>query len=135
MTSRERVLAALRHEQPDRTPRDFWAEPPALARLFAHVGHADKDRLLDYLGVDVRHLDVTPPPERELGGGVFQNFWGERYVYQPTPWGPMREDVKGALAGVENFSELESFPWPNPDCLDRSQLESQCARHANRALL
>ncbi len=40
MNSRERVLAALRHEQPDRTPRDFWAEPPTMSRLFAH----DDDR-------------------------------------------------------------------------------------------
>ena len=58
MTSRERVLTALRHEQPDRTPRDFWAEPPAWKRLFAHLGHDDKDRLLDSLGVDVRHLEA-----------------------------------------------------------------------------
>ena len=29
MTSRARVLATLRHEVPDRVPRDFWAEEPA----------------------------------------------------------------------------------------------------------
>ena len=135
MTSRERVQAALRHEQPDRTPRDFWAEPPAMKRLFAHVGHSDKDKLLDTLGVDVRHLEAPAPPEREAGGGLFQNFWGERYVYNQTPWGPMREDAKGALSDVASFSELETFPWPKPDCLDRSQLKTQCARYENHALL
>jgi hypothetical protein len=135
MTSRERVLAALRHEHPDRTPRDFWAEPPALNRLFAHVGHNDKDRLLDALGVDLRHLEAPAPPERELGDGLFQNFWGERYVYNQTPWGPMREDAKGALVGATSFAELETFPWPAPDCLDRSQLQAQCARYENHALL
>ncbi len=134
MTSRERVLAALQHQRPDRTPRDFWAEPPALQRLFAHVGHTDKDRLLDALDVDVRHLDAPAPPERELGGGLFQNFWGERYVFNATPWGPMREDAKGALAGAVDLAELEEFPWPSPDCLDRSQLAAQCKRHADRAL-
>ncbi len=135
MCPRERVLAALRHEQPDRTPRDFWAEPPALNRLFAHVGHSDKDRLLDSLGVDVRHLEAPTPPEREVGNGVFQNFWGERYVYNQTPWGPMREDAKGALAGAESFAELEAFPWPEPECLDRSQLKAQCERYGQHALL
>jgi uroporphyrinogen decarboxylase len=135
MTSRERVLAALRHERPDRTPRDFWAEPPALKRLFAHVGHSDKDRLLDACGVDVRHLEAPAPAEQELGAGLFQNYWGERYIFKPTPWGPMREDAKGALADANSFSELEAFPWPQPDCLDRSQLKAQCARHADRALL
>lgn len=135
MTSRERVLTALRHEQPDRTPRDFWAEPPAWKRLFAHVGHSDKDKLLDSLGVDVRHLDAPAPPERAIGGGVFQNFWGERFVYQPTPWGPLREDGKGALAGAKSFAELEVFDWPTPDCLDRSQLKEQCRRYERHALL
>ena len=135
MTSRERVLAALRHEQPDRTPRDFWAEPPTMQRLFAHVGHNDKDRLLDALDVDVRHLEAPAPRERELGEGLFQNFWGERYIFKPTPWGPMREDAKGALAEATDFAELKIFPWPSPDCLDRSELVAQCRRHADRALL
>ena len=135
LTSRERVLAALRHEQPDRTPCDFWAEPPTWNRLFAHVGHSDKDRLFDDLGVDVRHLETPAPPERKLANGVVQNFWGERFVHQPTPWGPMREDVPGALAGAQTFAELESFAWPNPDCLDRSTLLQQCRRHEQHALL
>ena len=87
MTSRERVLTCLRHEQPDRTPRDFWAEPPAWKRLFTHIGHDDKDKLLDSLGVDVRHLDAPAPAEREIGGDTFQNSWGERFIYKSAPLG------------------------------------------------
>ena len=135
MTSHERVLVALRHEQPDRTPCDFWAEPPALKRLYAHLGHSDKDRLLAALGVDVRHLDAPAPAERAVGDGLFQNFWGERFIYNQTPWGPMREDTKGALAGARSFTELEAFPWPTPDCIDRSQLKVQCARYEQYAQL
>ncbi len=135
MTSRERVLTALRHAQPDRAPRDFWAEPPTWKRLLVHVGHGDKDKLLDSLGVDVRHLEAAAPPERPIGGGTYQNFWGERFIYQPTPWGPMREDAKGALACAQSFAELEAFDWPSPDCLDRSQLKEQCRRHETHALL
>ncbi len=78
MTPRERVLAAVRHEVPDQTPCDFWAEPPAWNRLYAHVGHQDKDRLLEELGVDVRHLEAPAPPERIISEGIFENFWGER---------------------------------------------------------
>jgi uroporphyrinogen decarboxylase len=135
VTPRERVLAALRREQPDRTPCDFWAEPATWNRLSAHVGHTDKDRLLDDLDVDVRHLEATAPPERDLGNGVFQNFWGERYSYRTTAWGPMREDVKGALAEAQSWEDLEAFAWPSPDCLDRSQLPEQCRGHQQQALL
>lgn len=135
MSSRERVLAAVQRQQPDRTPRDFWAEPPAWNRLLEHVGHPDRERLLVDLGVDVRHLDAPGTPERDVGDGVFQNLWGERFVRQPTPWGPMRHDVKGALAEAERFEELEAFAWPTPGCIDRSTLAAQCRRHADRALL
>jgi uroporphyrinogen decarboxylase len=135
MSPRERVLAALAHQRPDRTPCDFWAEPPALARLFAHLGHQDLDRLRAQLEVDIVHLDAPTPTDRELPGGVHQNFWGERFLLQPTPWGPMREDIKGALASASSFAELEAFPWPTPDVIDRPTLLRQCARYPDHALL
>ncbi|MEI6568192.1 MAG: uroporphyrinogen decarboxylase family protein [Verrucomicrobiota bacterium] len=135
MTSRERVLTALNHRQPDRTPRDFWAERPALNRLFAHLGHSDPVRLMDELGIDIAHLEAPPTAERHIGGGVYQNFWGERFIHQNTPWGPMREDVPGALAEAQSLSDLESFDWPTPDGIDRSRLQEQCRCHGQRALL
>jgi uroporphyrinogen decarboxylase len=135
MTSRERVLAALRHEQPDCVPRDFWAEPPTWNRLLTHTGLRQKSALLERLSVDVRHLDAQPAPERDLGDGVFQNFWGERYVMQPTAWGPMRHDLKGALAGAQSLSDLEAFDWPTADCIDRAGLAAQCRTLDQHALL
>jgi uroporphyrinogen decarboxylase len=104
-------------------------------RLFAHLGHDDRDRLLEQLGVDVRHLEAPAPRERALGGGVFQNCWGERFTLRPTPWGPMRSDGEGALAGAVRFSDLETFDWPTPDCIDRSGLAEQCRRYDGYALL
>jgi len=135
MTPRERVLMALEHREPDRVPCDFWAEEPTWRRLLEHVGFADRDRLLDTLEVDVRHLDVPALPEQDLGNGLFQNFWGERYVYQTTPWGPMREDVPGALSAATSLSDLESFSWPTPDQFDYAQLAAQCRRWDQHALL
>ena len=135
MTSRERVLTALAHQQPDRTPRDFWAEEPTWNRLLAHVGRSDKEQLLRQLGIDLRHLDAQGPPARAMGGGVFQNFWGERYIYQPTLWGPMREDVPGALAAAKTFADLESFGWPAPADRDYSELRTRARQHEEFALV
>ena len=135
MTSRERVLAALGYRRTDRVPCDFWAEEPTWNRLLEHMGHRDRDRVLDELNVDIRHLDVPTLPELEVESGVFQNLWGERYVYQQTPWGPQREDVQGALAEATCLGDLEEFAWPTPDQLDYSALAEQCRRWDSHALL
>jgi uroporphyrinogen decarboxylase len=135
VSSRERVLMALRHEPPDRTPRDFWAEEPTWNRLLAHTTHSGREELLRHLEIDIRHLDVPTPPELALGGGIYQNFWGERYTYQSTPWGPMREDVKGALAAAQSSAELESFPWPSADEIDHSALRRKCQEYEEYALI
>ena len=73
MTPRERVLTALDHCTPDRTPRDFWAEEPTWKRLLAHVGHDDQARLLDELGIDIRHLELASPSAR-LKEGQFLHY-------------------------------------------------------------
>ena len=135
MTPRERVLTALEHRQPDRVPCDFWAEEPTWKRLLDHLGYHDRDRLLEELQVDIRHLEVPGPPEQAIGGGVFQNFWGERYVYRDTPWGPMREDTQGALSDATSLTDLESFDWPSPSIFDYSSLAEQCQWWEPYALL
>jgi uroporphyrinogen decarboxylase len=135
MTPRERVLTAVDHRVPDRTPRDFWAEPCTWNRLLAHLGHDDKDRVLDELGIDVRHLEMPALPELAVGGGVVRNYWGEQYVYRQTPWGPMREDVRGALAEAKSLVDLERFDWPTPDRFDYTSLPGQCRRLEKYALL
>ncbi len=135
MTPRERVLTALDHRRPDRTPRDFWAEEPTWNRLLEYVGNCDRERVLDDLGIDVRHLEVVAPAERALGDGIYQNFWGERYIYRQTPWGPLREDVRGALAGAETYADLTQFGWPSPDQFNYGSLASQCQRGDTYALL
>ena len=135
MNSRERVLTALHHQMPDRVPRNFWAEPPTWNRLFRHLGHQDKERLLVDLEIDIRSLDVPGPPEKQDENGVVQNFWGERYFYRPTPWGPMREDIAGALSDATALDDLLSFPWASPDDFDYSSLPQQCMRWKDHALL
>lgn len=135
MTPRERVLEAVCRRTPDRTPRDFWAEGSTWNRLLAHRGYQDKERLLVELGIDVRHLELAAPPERELAGGVFENYWGERYVYRQTPWGPMREDGPGALASAQSLADIERFPWPTPEVFDYRPLAQQCRQWDQYALV
>ena len=155
ISPRERVLMTVNHERPDRTPRDFWIEAPALRQLQAHLGVADEETILQALGIDFRHLNAIEPPHREIAPGRWQNYWGERFVYRETGWGPMREDLPGALAEAGSDcragactpaavdgpdtrrgtsprptedglpAAFETFPWPSPDAFDYSLLAEQ----------
>ena len=135
MNSRERLLSALSHSQPDRVPRNFWAEPPTWNRIFDFVGHTDKEKILTQLDIDIRILDVPGPVDMELGGGVYRNFWGEQFTYRQTDWGPMREDIHGALHQAETFADLEAFDWPSPDQFDYTALPQQVKRFSECGLL
>lgn len=134
MKSRERVIAAIKHQGLDRVPYDFWAERPTLARLRQATGQRDLERLLTDFKVDMRHLDAVQPAEKNCGT-FYQNFWGERYVYRQTQWGPVRDDMPGALSGAKKMDELRDFDWPTPDMLDYSVLASQCRADDEFAIL
>jgi len=135
MTPRERVLAALAHRTPDRTPRDFWAEEPAWNRLLAHLGLGEREEILRLFGIDLRHLNASVPPDREIAPGLFQNLWGERFIRQPTAWGPMREDVPGALSTARSLAELQAFAWPTNDDFDYVGLTLEVEAHEPFALV
>lgn len=78
MTSKERVIKAIRHEWPDRTPVDFGGTcmsqcyPEFLAKIRKILGYplqADRDAdgcwvdeaIQQYLGVDLRFVPFSPP--------------------------------------------------------------------------
>ncbi|MCL2775353.1 MAG: hypothetical protein FWD71_18710 [Oscillospiraceae bacterium] len=136
MTGYERTIAALNREHTDRPPFDFWAEDATLNRIFAYIGHNDLERFLDDMKIDIRALRAGEPESKRLENGVFQNMWGERFVYKETGWGEMREDTYGALYNAKSIDELMSFPWPDNDVMDYSKLREQCreARDKNLAV-
>ncbi len=134
MTHRERVLNAIKHKNVDRIPFDFWAEQPTLERLYSFYGTRILDKILDDFDVDMRHVEAIMPPEKYYGD-FYQNFWGERYIYRETKWGPMREDIPGALSGAKNIEDLEDFDWPNPDDFDYTKLKSTCDKYDGYALM
>lgn len=126
MTGRERLRRALRGEPVDRPPTDFWAEEVTKERLYQYLGHRDLDRFLDEMRVDIRETDAIGPPETHLGDGVYQNYWGERYVYRQLEYGKMRDDMPGALSEAESLEEIQAFPWPDNDAFDYRLLNERC---------
>ena len=133
MTGRERVLAAINHQQPDRVPADIWAEGEVWSRLIHDLRVADADQVRELLGVDVRYVSPVYPPDVERDG-IRQNMWGERWARANTPWGENWEHIDGALAEASSLTEIEAFPWPTCDQVDYSGLGEQCDRYQGYAI-
>lgn len=136
LTPRERVRAALNHQEPDRVPVALGGSAQHLAEqryviLRDHFGVEDIPRrtlvgfyttpdynpVLDQLGTDIRYLHIRPPhgfPENSLiDKDQFTEFTDE--------WGLTHRFSTGyyELAGMplkEAFTKdgIDSFPWPDP---------------------
>ena len=111
----------------------FRAEPDTLEKIYERLGFHDYDRLIDLLDVDVYQISAGFPPEKDMGG-YFQNFWGERYVYEQTRYGPVRQDIEGALAKAGSLEEIKIFDWPDNDDADYTGLIKQIERHPDMAI-
>lgn len=81
MTSRERVLAAFAHEEPDRVPRWCGASPEFMAKAKRQLRLADDEALLVRFGDDFRrvHARYAGPagfsPDRDLSPGAIDVFF------------------------------------------------------------
>jgi len=123
-SGRERVLAALAHEQPDRVPVDLWAEPSVWLRLQQALGCDVPAEVCAALEVDVRYVEPVYPAD-VVRAGVRQNMWGERWREADTAMGREWQHIDGALVGAGSLEELECFPWPACDQADYSGLVAQ----------
>jgi len=133
MNKKERVAAAIACKPADRTCYNFRAENETLEKLYRSLGVGDYDKLLDILNVDINYVNADFPPEKDMGG-YYQNVWGERYIYKQTEYGPVREDMAGALSEAETLRDLESFRWPLNDEIDYSHLSEKIDRHPDMAV-
>ena len=105
MTGRERFLAALRREQPDRVP--IWEliiNEPTLSALFGNIGYFE---LAERLGLDAITVFENQRTE-DLGGGRVRDEWG-------IVWGIEECGVAYPLGHpIKSPSDLDSYKAPDP---------------------
>ena len=156
MSPRERVLASLSWQEPDRVPVQVYLTPEVEAMLRAHFdarpaepNHLDAtristatrqthgdDALLLYLGVDFRTVEpewqgpVKPPHD-----GITYDIWGAGYrrVYHGS--GYYDEAVELPLADLHTLADVDAYAWPDPDDYDYSGLAEQCRRYDDYAIM
>lgn len=127
MTSKERVLTAFEHSEPDRAPLWYGAADELTAKLIKKCGVSDEEGLMQRLNIDfrrVRERYIGPP----LGN---KTFWGVArgglHYGQP---------MSHPLSGVETVEEVMDYSgWPSPDWFDFDGVREQCEQWADCAII
>ncbi|MBI4556479.1 MAG: hypothetical protein HY706_02755 [Candidatus Hydrogenedentes bacterium] len=133
MTSKERVLCAIEHREPDRVPIQMYLTPEIHQQLKEHL---DSDNIVHILGVDFRGVGPKHvAPKRPVPEGCDAvDDWGVGYKNFEYPGGKYSEAHYLALAKPTTLAEVESYPWPSPDDYDYSVIEEQCNQLAEYAI-
>lgn len=131
MTPRERWLAVLSGEKPDRTPCDYWGTAEITQRLMRDLGCGAERALWQRLGVDkCIYLGPVHRQAREQGWHLQSLFSIWHVETQAMPYGDgigdYQEDAFHPLADAESVSDIEAFDWPRVDDFDFDALRRAC---------
>jgi len=111
MDSRERVLLALHHQEPDRVPlfapNVMQTREPYDERVREFLGRFPFDRFT-HLGGAIDH----PSEKREVSTDTFVDGYGCRYEYRGVG---LPYCVYSPLAAAETVADVEAFAWPDPE--------------------
>jgi uroporphyrinogen decarboxylase len=141
MNSKERVLTAIGHREPDRVPVDFWWSHEMRDRLKAHLRVRDEDELQERLGSDIRcvYPRYVGPVLKRFEDGSYEDFWG--VIRKPKSFGgkgfegEYSDVVYCPLQDARSPGDLERMRWPSPDWFDYGSLAAQCAKYENHAVM
>lgn len=132
MTPRERWLAVLTRQTPDRVPMEYWGTHEATAKLLKHMG-CDFDEAMRRLHVDsplaVGGRYVGPPPEEGT------DLFGLKRRLVDYGTGSYNEVINAPLAEYNSVEEIQAnYIWPNPDHWDYSHLPEQIKGQEHRPI-
>lgn len=143
MTSRERTLAVLAREKPDRLPRELKLTPALLEDFQKRTGSSDP---ADYFALDVRDIFFASPRavadfSHYYPEGV-PRFWNPE-GWEVGEWGVGVTDgsmyhfihLEHPMKRLTSIDEIERYPFPDLAAPDRHQhLEGQVREVQERGL-
>ncbi|MFQ5854152.1 MAG: uroporphyrinogen decarboxylase family protein [Anaerolineae bacterium] len=133
MNSKQRVLAAIDHVEPDHVPADMWALPPVTDSLRAHFGVDDDEGVWRALGIDLRSVwpSYVGPPLETFDDGSWMDWWG----LHRKMIGPFEEVIAPPLADAQTVADVEAHAWPDPDWFDYEGMRPICQELGDYALV
>jgi len=133
LTPRERWHAAISGKQPDLVPCDYSATGEVTARLMAELGCGTERDLWERLGID-KSIPVVPKhPLATEDTWHMQSLFSIWHVETAKVTygeglGVYEEAVTHPLAAAETTTDIEQFPWPDPEMWDFSQISTECGK-------
>ena len=124
MTPKERWLAVLNREKPDRIPMDYWATGEATQKVMRYLGCSSVEEMFEKLHID-RVVNVGP---RYIGPPIKPGYdmYGCRYENVNYGTGVYSECVYHPLAQYNSIEEIErNYTWPTADWFDYSVIPDQ----------
>lgn len=131
MTSKERVLKAIHHQEPDRPPLFATVTPQVAEKLSRAFNLPYEDPLDSLLSTRISHMDVLirmgndcvgiaacaplNSPTRTLENGILENEWGMQFVNV----GLYNEFYKFPLAHAETVRDIQNYSFPDPRAAGR----------------
>lgn len=134
MNSRQRVLAAFDHREPDHVPAWLGMSPAFQRKLQQYLGLPDQESVARFVGDDFRRV-VAPyagpehsSPTAGLPPGVtYRSVFGIlRHGYEGG------QPVSHPLIDATTTAEIDAYPWPDPAWIDVSHIRAEAERHAGQ---
>jgi uroporphyrinogen decarboxylase len=135
MTSRERVLAAFAHEEPDHVPAWMGASPEFRELACRRLNLPDDEALLVYVGDDFRRVyarfggpeSAHPTHGLTCAGATFRSPFGvERHGYG------YGQPFDHPLENATTLREIHEYTWPDPAWIDPSGIRQQARQWSGR---
>jgi len=124
MSPKERWLAVLNREEPDRLPMDYWATEEATQKVLKYLGCADVWEMYERLHIDhpvavnPKYVGPTLSPGYDIYGCRYQDVDYGAGVYSECVYHP--------LAQYNTIEEIEAnYTWPTVDWFDYSVIPQQ----------
>ncbi|HHY46139.1 MAG TPA: methyltransferase [Firmicutes bacterium] len=123
MTGRERVIACLKFQGPDRVPRDLWTLPWVI--LFQKDEY---ERLIEKYPMDISRPQLSPVWRDDVVEacrqvGTYKDDWGSIWqVGEPGVIGEVKEPALGDLSRLSHYR----LPWHLIESRDYDMINRRC---------
>ncbi|NLJ56605.1 MAG: hypothetical protein GX334_06110 [Firmicutes bacterium] len=143
MNSKERVMTAMNHQEPDKCPVDFWATEEIKDRLKEHWNIDSEEEMLQRVGCDVRIVrgpSYAGQEFKKFPDGSVADLWGVRRIvveYGKDYYkGSYKEVVESPLEKMTSLQEIENYEgWPSADWWDYSKVGEECAQFEGKCII